>query len=379
MARPKKSQDPDSKPAKKPKVPRGEVKEVAAYEFTEKRKNNPEVGLVSPDSDPDAGKTKWSYDPHLAPELQFDGTVLRAKMSDLIEGALASGDQEKMQEALKELRKMQDPFLQWAGKAEKTSFEVDTVSLHVHEKIDPATILKGIKSQLAEETAVQGDLFAQAFRPTPLREAMDFYGHERGWANRFVLGDSLVMMNSLLKKEGMAGQVQMIYFDPPYGIKYGSNFQPFVNKRDVKDRNDADLTQEPEMIKAFRDTWELGIHSYLAYLRDRLLLSRELLHESGSIFVQISDENVHLVRNLLDEIFGAENFISLVAFVKTQALGAEFLPGSYDYLIWYSKNKNKAKYNRLLLEKVEAANLDTFGWITEDGVCARLFTGKVEG
>ncbi len=346
MARPKKSQDPDSKPAKKPKVPRGEVKEVAAYEFTEKRKNNPEVGLVSPDSDPDAGKTKWSYDPHLAPELQFDGTALRAKMSELIEGALASGDKEKMQEALKELRKMQDPFLQWTGKAEKTSFEVDTVSLHVHEKIDPATILKGIKSQLAEETPVQGDLFAQAFRPTPLREAMDFYGHERGWANRFVLGDSLVMMNSLLKKEGMAGQVQMIYFDPPYGIKYGSNFQPFVNKRDVKDRSDADLTQEPEMIKAFRDTWELGIHSYLAYLRDRLLLAKELLHQSGSIFVQISDENVHRVRALMDEVLGSDNFISEIIFRKTTSSTSVLLANVHDIIIWYGKS-DKVKFRRL--------------------------------
>ena len=124
-------------------------------------------------------------------------------------------------------------------------------------------------------------------------------------------GDSLLVMNSLLQKESMAGKVQMIYIDPPYGIKYGSNFQPFVGKRDVKDRNDADLTQEPEMIKAFRDTWELGIHSYLTYLRDRLLLARELLHESGSVFVQISDENLHHVREIMDEVFGVENFVSV--------------------------------------------------------------------
>ena len=341
--RPKKSQDPDSKPPKKPRVSREEVKEVAAYEFTEKRKNNPEVGLVSPDSDPDAGRAKWSYDPHLAPELQFDGSAIRAKMTDLIEEALASGDQEKMTSALKELRKLQDPFLQWTGKAEKTSFEVDTVSLHVHEKIDPATILRGLRSRIAETTPTQGDLFAEAFRATPLREAMDFYKHDRGWANRFVLGDSLVMMNSLLRKEGMAGQVQMIYFDPPYGIKYGSNFQPFVNKRDVKDRSDTDLTQEPEMIKAFRDTWELGIHSYLAYLRDRLLLAKELLHESGSIFVQISDENIHLVRNLLDEIFGVENFCGLIAFRTTGGQSASLLSASTDYLLWFGRDKKQVK------------------------------------
>jgi hypothetical protein len=144
----------------------------------------------------------------------------------------------------------------------------------------------------------------------PLRQALDFYSHEKGWSNRLVSGDSLLVMNSLLTKESMGGKVQMIYIDPPYGIKYGSNFQPFTNKRDVKDRSDEDLTQEPEMIKAFRDTWELGIHSYLAYLRDRLTVARDLLTESGSIFVQIGDENVHLVRSLLDEVFGSENFVS---------------------------------------------------------------------
>jgi len=146
----------------------------------------------------------------------------------------------------------------------------------------------------------------------PLREEIEFYKHRDGWTNRLVAGDSLLVMNSLLEKEGMGGKVQMVYFDPPYGIKYGSNFQPFVNKRDVKDGNDQDLTAEPEMIKAFRDTWELGIHSYLTYLRDLLLLAKELLHESGSIFVQISDENVHLVRCLMDEVFGVENFVSLI-------------------------------------------------------------------
>ena len=148
------------------------------------------------------------------------------------------------------------------------------------------------------------------------RETIEFYQHGVDWTNRMIAGDSLVIMNSLLEKEGMAGQVQMVYVDPPYGIKYGSNFQPFVDKRDVKDKKDEDLTQEPEMIKAFRDTWELGIHSYLSYLRDRLLLARELLADTGSVFVQISDENVHHVRELCDEIFGVSNFVSLIPFKK---------------------------------------------------------------
>ncbi len=158
-------------------------------------------------------------------------------------------------------------------------------------------------------------------------------------------------MNSLLEKEGLGGQVQMVYIDPPYGIRYGSNFQPFVNKREVRDGKDEDLSQEPETIKAFRDTWELGIHSYLTYLRDRLLLSHQLLHDSGSVFVQISDENVHLVRDLLDEVFGAANFVSQIVVQKTGGLGASGLKAVADYLLWYARNKEQLKYRKLFLEK----------------------------
>ncbi len=229
--------------------------------------------------------------------------------------------------------------LNWAGKSERTQFDVDTVSLHVHERIDPASILSAVRKAMAAEgrsrgaeRAVQPGLFDAPFENLPLRDAIDFYRHERGWANRLIAGDSLLVMNSLLQKESMAGRVQMIYIDPPYGIKYGSNFQPFVGKRDVKDRSDADLTQEPEMIKAFRDTWELGIHSYLTYLRDRLLLARELLHESGSVFVQISDENLHHVREVMDEVFGAENVVSLVTFKKTSGAGS-FSVGRTSFLL----------------------------------------------
>src|SRR5438552_1372854 len=163
-------------------------------------------------------------------------------------------------------------------------------------------------------------------------------------------------MNSILEKEGMAGKVQMVYIDPPYGIRYGSNFQPFVNKRDVKDGADEDLTQEPEMIRAFRDTWELGIHSYLTYLRDRLLLAREVLHESGSCFVQISDDNLHHVRELMDEVFGTENRMPLIVFRKTTGAGSpsgyvESLPKTADYLAWYVKSRPSAKVRRLFLPR----------------------------
>ena len=213
----------------------------------------------------------------------------------------------------------------------------------MHERIDPATLLRAIRKRMSkkgEELVTQADLFQAWFEaPLPYRDAIDFYKHERGWANRLIAGDSLLVMNSLLQKEGMAGQVQMIYIDPPYGIKYGSNFQPFVNKRDVKDRRDEDLTQEPEMIKAFRDTWELGIHSYLTYLRDRLLLTKELLHESGSVFVQISDENVHLTRNILDEVFGIDNFCSQIVYQKAPYATSTLLPPIFDTVLWYAKAK----------------------------------------
>lgn len=200
------------------------------------RVNNPPVGVVSPETDKDAPKKNYKYDPHL------------------------------------------DPQLVWSGKAEHTSFEVLTVSLHVHERIDPRTIIEAVKKK--NGNGQQQSLFSFMDENPPLREAVEFYKHKHNWTNRLIAGDSLLIMNSLLKKEGMSGKVQMIYMDPPYGIKYGSNFQPFVNKRDVKDGKDEDLTSEPEMIKAFRDTWELGIHSYLSYMRDRLLLAKKLLHES---------------------------------------------------------------------------------------------------
>jgi adenine-specific DNA-methyltransferase len=274
----------------------------------EQRVNNPPIGLVTPDTDPDMGSKEYAYDPHL------------------------------------------DPQLVWAGKAEHTSFEVPTVSLHVHERIDPRSIVEAVRKQKHQE-AIQLSLFQEPEENPPIREAIEFYKHKHNWTNRLVAGDSLLVMNSLLEKEGMAGQVQMIYIDPPYGIKYGSNFQPFVNKRDVRDGKDEDLTQEPEMIKAFRDTWELGIHSYLTYLRDRLLLARELLSESGSVFVQISDDNMHLVKNLMDEIFGSKQFISLITFTKTSSATSRLLAGVCDFLIIYGKNPDKLKYRQLFLDK----------------------------
>lgn len=343
-------------PSQRPKTGVADEGGVISYRHGDRRRNNPEVGMVDPDSDPDEGKTRYSYDPHLDPALQFD--VGRAQVERIIDDALESGDESAMREALVTLKRIAEPYLAWAGKAERTSFEIDTVSLHVHERIDPATILGAIQKRIKQGntgTGAQQDWLRAWFEtPLPYREAIEFYKHDRGWANRLIAGDSLLVMNSLLQKEGMAGQVQMIYIDPPYGIKYGSNFQPFVNKRDVKDRKDEDLTQEPEMIKAFRDTWELGIHSYLAYLRDRLLLARELLSDSGSVFVQISDENLHHVRELCDEVFGSENFCSIITFRKTSGASSpdartNVVGTVNDYIIWYAKHFAHVKYNQLYL------------------------------
>ncbi|MGN8159812.1 site-specific DNA-methyltransferase [Salinisphaera sp. SWV1] len=340
--------------------------EVLSYRYDDKRRNNPHVGMVDTSSDGVEDSANWAYDPHIDPALQFDPS--RAQIESLIDDALASDDKDEMAAALEQLKRMQAAYLNWAGKAERTSFEVDTVSLHVHERIDPATILAGLQKRVKDSKgkdtpSFQADLFHAPFENLPLREAIDFYKHDRDWSNRLIAGDSLLVMNSVLQKEGMAGQVQMIYIDPPYGIKYGSNFQPFTNRRDVKDRKDEDLTQEPEMIKAFRDTWELGIHSYLTYLRDRLLLARELLSESGSVFVQISDENLHHVRELLDEIFGETNFIAQISFIKTTSATSQYLASTNDYLIWYSKKFECLKYKNLFREKkLGAAGTSQYNW-----------------
>ncbi len=352
----------DKKPAKVGKARSAKPDEAAilSYRHDHKRKNNPDVGVVTPETDPEQPKTTWTYDPHIDPALQFDSG--RAQVEKLIDDALASGDEGAMRAALEQIKRQSSPYLNWTGKAERTSFDVGTVSLHVHERIDPMSILSALRKQMKNPSpsgrgagvragGFQTSLFEAPFESLPLRDAVDFYKHEKGWSNRLISGDSLLVMNSLLQKESMAGQVQMIYIDPPYGIKYGSNFQPFTNKRDVKDRKDEDLTQEPEMIKAFRDTWELGIHSYLTYLRDRLLLAKELLHESGSVFVQISDENVHLVRNLLSEVFGEQNFYAQIAFFTTPGLASKGINKSIDYLLWYAKTKEKMKYNPVYLPK----------------------------
>lgn len=245
------------------------------------------------------------------------------------------------------LKTLSQPFLNWAGKAERHQIDVPTVPLFVHERHSTKAILDGIKHRKAKGTTL--DMFGDG--GLDVTDKLDAYEHKGPWQNRMILGDSLQVMNSLLEFEGLGGQVQMVYMDPPYGVKFGSNFQPFVRKRDVKHGGDADMSREPEMVKAYRDTWELGLHSYLTYLRDRLLISRELLHPSGSVFVQISDDNVHHVREVLDEVFGASNFCALISFVKNSGQTTTLLSGNCDYIIWYSKNKEQVKFRRLFYDK----------------------------
>lgn len=276
-------------------------------------------------------------------------------------------------DAVAELKRIQKPFLDWAGKAERLSFEVPTLPLFVHERLSTKAILETLKGHRRDK---QGSLFDLYGDPehSITDQVLRAYEHQDKWVNRMILGDSLVVMNSLLQYEGLGGQVQTIYIDPPYGVSFGSNFQPFVRRRDVKHGDDGHMTREPEMVKAYRDTWELGLHSYLTYLRDRLLLSRDLLHSSGSIFVQIGDENVHLARNLLDEVFGSDQFCSTIAFVKSSGMGANLLPRQTDYLLWYCRDSAHLKYRQLYLDKaLDASGADAYAYVLlPDGTARRL-------
>jgi len=317
----------------------------------------------------------YRYDSSLSPSLEWDGQNSAREMGEWLISMIEKASSlpsphtfDKPQEfsnssgqavatvrglhdAVEQLKQLGKPFLNWTGKAERLSFDVPTLPLFVHERLSTKAIietLKGHKKKTAQ--ADMFDLFGDMQRPVT-DQVLKAYEYRDKWVNRMVLGDSLVVMNSLLHYEGLGGQVQMIYFDPPYGIKFGSNFQPFIRKRDVSHNDDEDMTREPEMVKAYRDTWELGLHSYLTYMRDRLHIARELLSPTGSIFVQISDENVHHVREIMDEVFGKENFVSLISYTTTSGFVTKYLSRTGDYIIWYAKNKEALKYRQLFLEK----------------------------
>jgi adenine-specific DNA-methyltransferase len=252
-----------------------------------------------------------------------------------------------------------DPQLVWRGKDEQnwSDLVVQAPPLYIQEKVHPKVLIDDLlrQSDVGDKEGMpeQLDFFAD-FNGLPSESAKtEFYQHDANWSSRMLLGDSLQVMASLAEREGLRGQVQCIYIDPPYGIKFDSNFQWSTTSRDVKDGKIDHITREPEQVKAFRDTWRDGIHSYLTYLRDRLTVARDLLSDSGSIFVQIGDENVHRVRALMDEVFGDENFISCISFKTTSSQTSTFLPSVTSFVVWYSKQKASTKF-RSLYEMKEA-------------------------
>ncbi|MGA8877924.1 MAG: site-specific DNA-methyltransferase, partial [Candidatus Korobacteraceae bacterium] len=317
---------------------------VTDYRFPEAtRKNNPPAKIAAEGHVPLIPKAEYLYSPRRPPELRFDPTGGADQLPEL----LAKATNQKLTQAeawvLAESLRAHELWLEWAGKRETKSFAVDPVALHIHERVSAQAILK-----VAAREDVNRSLFADPEQE--YNEAVQFYKHDVDWSNRLILGDSLQVMSSLARREDLAGKVQMIYMDPPYGIKFSSNFQPEIGKREVKDK-EADLTREPEMVKAYRDTWNLGTHSYLSYLRDRLTAARDMLCDSGSIFVQIGDENVHRVRMLLDELFGTANYICEICVTKTSSLGTELMSGVVDYILWYAKDISRLKHHSLYRAK----------------------------
>lgn len=363
-------------PSKKPKQ-----KPSASYlHAAESVPMRPEIGTQANFRKKKAPKT-YRYDSSLAPSLEWDGHTGRAVSEWLLgvveeaaalpaphafasprefrdAGGVVVLSVSSLQEAVDQLKRRTRPFLNWAGKAERLSFDVPTLPLFVHERLSTQKIVRTLVGHKADKQIDLFDLFGDP-QHSIVDQTLHAYEYPDKWVNRLILGDSLVVMNSLLNYESLGGQVQMIYIDPPYGVKFGSNFQPFVRKRDVAHNEDEDLTREPEMVKAYRDTWELGLHSYLTYMRDRLLVARDLLKPSGSIFVQISDENLHHMRELMDEVFGAENFINQIAFVRggSQTTG-DGLPSTTDFVLWYGRDAEHAKIRRL--------------WVADGGWAARF-------
>ena len=290
----------------------------------------------------------YRYDSSLAPELRWDGqNAAREEGEALIQRILQANTLEEAQAAAQKLKNMGRPFLNWTGKAERLSFDVPTLPLFVHERLSTEAIIAAVKRGFTLQQNL--GLFGDEQRPI-VDQILKPY-NQGPWRNRMILGDSLVVMNSLIQYEKLGGQVQMIYIDPPYGVKFGSNFQPFVRRRDVGHNDDDDMTREPEMVQAYRDTWELGLHSYLTYLRDRLLLAREMLTPSGSVFVQISDDNLHHVREVMDEVFGAENFVNQITFTTTTSEKTNRIAGVCDFLLWYAKDSEQLKFNPIYTEK----------------------------
>ncbi|EPJ9702011.1 site-specific DNA-methyltransferase [Pseudomonas aeruginosa] len=368
---------------------------ASVYKHETEAVQRPDVGVEAQFANKKTPKT-YRYDSSLAPELAWDenderdfAEWLLALIADAADKGEATvfaqpqvwqGTEERftsLSQCAARLRSLTKPFLNWAGKAERQQITVPTLPLFVHERHSTQAILDTLQSHKATGTNL--DLFGDT--GLDVADKLDAYEHKGPWTNRLVLGDSLQVMNSLLEYEGLGGQVQMLYFDPPYGVKYGSNFQPFVRKNRVNHGSDDEMIREPEMVKAYRDTWELGLHSYLTYLRDRLTLARELLTPSGSIFVQISDDNVHHVREVLDEVFPG-GFVSQISFQTTSGFESSTLPTVGDFLLWYSKDKNTVRYNKIFQPQPIELGSGNARWVllpdgTYRGVTAAEARGEV--
>ena len=318
-------------------------KEVRSYRHDKSRKNNPPARIAAQGKLPPKMKMEYNYNPHLTPVLRFDGS---GKIDELLEKARRGPLSEEDVKILSDALDHHAPWLEWAGKREGgRTLTVNPVALHIHEHVSAEAIVK-----VAARENVQRELFADPQQE--YHKALEFYQHDIEWANRLILGDSLTVMSSLAHRDALAGEVQMIYIDPPYGIKYASNFQPTVFQRAVNDK-DTDLTREREQIKAYRDTWTLGIHSYLAYLRDRLLVAKELLTDSGSIFLQINDEHVHLVRCIMDEVFGRENFVAMIYFQTAANQNTKRIQRVFDVVVWYKKTP-ELKYHQMFKDRTSS-------------------------
>ena len=311
--------------------------------------------------------------------LTHDGAARRNIPTAEYRAVMPDADKAPVRVAWERRNRDLDPQLVWRGKdrQDNADLAVQAPPLYIQEKVHPKVLIDDLmrrtKARRDEAADDAPDLFAD-FNGLPNAEARtEFYRHDANWSNRMILGDSLQAMASLAEREGLRGKVQCIYIDPPYGIKFNSNFQWSTTSRDVKDGKKEHITREPEQVKAFRDTWRDGIHSYLSYLRDRLTAARDLLTDSGSVFVQIGDENVHRVRVVMDEVFGEENFVVTIKFSKTSGLGGKFLDETFDYLIWYSKNIQKVKYRRPFIERTigqPGATQYTFSMYPDGSFCS---------
>ena len=308
-------------------------KEFTDYRFDDSRTNIPPAKIAAEGTIPNADEFEYSYSPRLAPELRFDETGKSDFVQELLKKASVQMLSDNEIKFLEDSLKLHEPWLEWTGKRETNELVVNPVALHIHERVSAQAILKA---------ALRQDVERNLFGDPELEylKAVQFYEHEIDWVNRLILGDSVQVMSSLIQRENMAEQVQMVYFDPPYGISFSSNFQVNMKERVVKDQAKY-LTREPEMIKAYRDTWTLGIHSYLTYIRDRLLMSKHMLKETGSIFVQIGDENLPVVAMVCDEVFGRGNRVQIITIKKKSSTvkGQSIV----DYILWYAKDRNLVK------------------------------------